>query len=116
VFAVRLRSDIWVSAYLRRCASDGVAAVLRRRGSSEAGAILVKIYRLDGDVALYGPAPQSVALPMDVDRMFVRLNRSEWIPAADAEKRLDREIAFDPDIWIIDLEDRAGAPRLDLTT
>ena len=44
----RLRSDIWVSAYLRRCAVEGAAADLRRRGAAEAGAIFIKIDRLDG--------------------------------------------------------------------
>ena len=49
---MRLRSDIWVSAYLRRCAAQGVVAVLRRRGAAEAGAIFVKLDRLDGTAAL----------------------------------------------------------------
>jgi len=54
----RLRSDFWVSAYLRRCGVEGVDAVLRRRGASEAGAVFVKGDHLDGTASLYGPAPQ----------------------------------------------------------
>jgi hypothetical protein len=54
----RLRSDFWVSAYLRRCAVEGVEAALRKRGAAEAGAIFVKVDRLDGTASLYGPAPQ----------------------------------------------------------
>ncbi|MGB6656891.1 MAG: DUF1491 family protein, partial [Methylovirgula sp.] len=50
---MRIRSDFWVAAYLRRCATAGVTAVLRRRGAAEAGAIFVKVDRLDGSAALY---------------------------------------------------------------
>jgi len=113
---LRLRSDIWVAAYLRTRLAEGVAAVLRRRGAAEAGAIFVKIDRLDGQAALYGPAPQAAALELEpgVERLFARVHRAEWIDSAEADKRLEREIDFDPDLWIIEVEDREGRPRLDL--
>ena len=56
---MRLKTGIWVAAYLRRCQIEGAAAVLRRRGAEEAGAIFIKVSRLDGHADLYGPAPQS---------------------------------------------------------
>ena len=109
---MRLRSDFWVSAYLRRCDVEGVAAVLRRRGAAEAGAVYVKHDRLDGSAALYGPAPQSEAGD-GVERRFLRLHKDEALETPDAEARLKREIAFDPDIWIVEVEDRAGRIFLD---
>ena len=113
---MRLRSDIWVAAYLRRRNAGGSVAVLRRRGAAEAGAIIVKIDRLDGRAALYGPAPQSLAtdLPPGVDRLFTRMHDPEWIDPVDAEARLAREIRFDSDLWIVEVEDRDGEPRIDL--
>jgi hypothetical protein len=111
---MRLRSDIWVSAYIRRCEIEGASAVLRRRGAAEAGAIFVKVDRLDGTAALYGPAPQSVALPFDVDRLFIRTHKQDWVEADQIEARLKREAGFDPDIWIVEVEDRAGIARLDV--
>ena len=110
---MRLRSDIWVAAYLRRCASADVAAYLRRRGAAEAGAIFIKIDRLDGSAALFAPAPQSEARE-DVARLFSRAHRDDWIDAAAVEARLVKEIAFDPDLWIVEVEDRAGRNFLDL--
>lgn len=110
---MRLRADIWVSAYLRRCEVEGAPAVLRRRGAAEAGAIFVKIDRLDGTAALYGPAPQS-ELADGQDRMFTKLHREDWIESAAAERRLATEIRFDPDLWIIEAEDRQGRSFLDL--
>jgi hypothetical protein len=113
---MRLRSDIWVSAYLRRCGVDGVSAVLRRRGAPEAGAILVRVDRLDGRSALFGLVPQSPTHDpgRGVERVFAPMHEAEWIDDQTAEKRLARELSFDPDLWIIEVEDRDGRPRLDL--
>jgi len=108
----RLRSDFWVAAHLRRCAVEGVSAVLRRRGAAEAGAIFVKLDRLDGTASLYGPAPQSL---LDTDgggRLFTSL--LENAPPLDIEERMGREGRFDPDFWLIEIEDRAGRHFLDL--
>jgi hypothetical protein len=112
---MRLRSDIWVSAYLRRCETEGAFAVLRRRGAPEAGAVFVKVDRLDGTAALFGPAPPALTERADgIDRVFARLHKADWIDAAEADKRLARESDFDPDHWIIEVEDRAGRSWLDL--
>ncbi len=110
---MRLRADFWVAAYLRRCAHEGAAAVLRRRGAAEAGAIFVKIDRLDGAAALFGPAPQS-ELQENQDRLFARMHSDPWIDPAEAELKLARQVKFDPDLWIIETEDRQGRCFLDL--
>jgi hypothetical protein len=112
---MRLKSGIWVAAYLRRCDVEGVFAAVRRRGAEEAGAIFIKINRLDGTGTLYAPAPQTEfedARP--ADRMFAAaVGRDK--PATDAaiEARLVKEIRFDPDVWIVEVEDRAGRSFLD---
>jgi hypothetical protein len=113
---VRLRSDIWVAAYLRRCGVEGASAVLRRRGAAEAGAIFVKVDHLNGSATLYGPAPQSLAAvaPHGVDRMFARMHAGRFTNSDEAEERLKREIAFDPDLWIVEVEDGVDGAWLDL--
>jgi hypothetical protein len=110
----RLRADIWVAAYLRRCAVEGAIATLRRRGAAEAGAIFVKVDRLDGRAALYGPAPQSELAERGVERLWARVHQDEWVDPEIIEKRLQREITFDPDLWIVEVEDRDGRCWLDL--
>jgi hypothetical protein len=114
---VRLRADIFVAALIRRAALEGAFAVLRRRGAAEAGAIFVKVDCLDGRAALFGPAPQTElaeSVERGVDRVFTRVHRQEWIEPLEAEKRLKREIDFDPDLWIVEIEDRQGRAFLDL--
>ena len=56
---MRLKSAIWVAAYVRRCNVEGAFAAVRRRGAEEAGAIFIKLNRLDGTAELFAPAPQS---------------------------------------------------------
>lgn len=109
---MRLKSAIWVAAYIRRCHVEGAFAAVRRRGAEEAGAIFVKLNRLDGTAELFGPAPQSVfdeARP--ADRLFSLCLAGQ--PEAKIEERLVREVRFDPDAWIIEIEDRAGRNFLD---
>ena len=106
----RLTSEFWVSAWLRQAALDGLVAVLRRRGAAEAGAIFVKLDRLDGTAALYGPAPQSLAADDGVRRFQLLLDSD---PLA-VEDRVTRELRFDGDLWLVEIENRAGDPRLEL--
>jgi hypothetical protein len=107
---MRLKSGIWVAAYLRRCQIEGAFVVVRRRGAEEAGAVFIVINQLDGTATLYGPAPQSVFdESQPAERFFTAmLGRATPVPEADVEARLAREIHFDPDIWIVEVEDRAG--------
>jgi hypothetical protein len=111
---MRLRSDIWVAAYFRRCAVEGAYAVLRRRGAAEAGAFFVRIDRLDGTAALFAPAPQTEVDAKGIERVWMRAHKQEWVDPLEVESRLTRELRFDPDIWIVEVEDRDGRSFLDL--
>ena len=106
---MRLKSAIWVAAYVRRCFGEGAFAAVRRRGAEEAGAIFIKLNRLDGTAELFGPAPQAAfdeAHPSD--RAFTRCLGDAQVPEEKVEERLGREIRFDSDVWIVEVEDRAG--------
>jgi hypothetical protein len=112
---MRLKSALWVAAYLRRCHVEGVYAVVRRRGAEEAGAVFVRVSRLDGSSDLYGPAPQTAfETAPGVERAFTASLARQ--PAADdeVEAYLAREVKFDPDVWIVEIEDRGGRNFLDL--
>jgi hypothetical protein len=111
---MRLKSAIWVAAYLRRCQGEGIFGAVRRRGAEEAGAVFVKVARLDGNAMLYAPAPQTAydeSRPSE--RVFAPMSRDP-VPEQSVEERLAKEIRFDPDAWIVETEDRAGRHFLDL--
>ena len=105
---MRLKSGLWTSAYVRRCNVEGVLAAVRRRGADEAGAIFIKVNRLDGTADVYAPAPQTAFEERPTDRAFSPALRAMPAAEEDAEAYLARQIRFDPDMWIIETEDRAG--------
>lgn len=109
---MRLKTELWVKAYIRRCASAGVAAAVVRHGDDDAGAIYIRINRLNGFSQLFGPAPAGLDNGA-LDRQWVPcpmpLNGAD--DAVDAYLR--REAEFDSDLWIVETEDRAGRHYLD---
>ena len=111
---MRLKSCIWVAAYLRRCQTEGVFGAVRKRGAEEAGAVFVKVALLDGNAMLYAPAPQTVYdESRPAERLFAPAS-PQPVPEQSVEERLAKEIRFDPDAWIVETEDRAGRHFLDL--
>ncbi len=110
---MRLSSEFFISATIRRAELGGAFAALRRRGGAQSGAIFVVVDRLDGTCTLYGPAPQSLYEGGDSERAFTRLHNKDAVTREMVETRLDKEIRFDPDIWILEIEARDGQSFLD---
>ncbi len=112
---MRLQSGIFVSALLRRANGAGAFAAVRRRGAEEAGAVFVIVATLDGKAALYGPAlPSLDGAPEDAGvRLFTPLV-PPGNPESEAEARMAREARYDSDLWLVEIEDRAGRCFLDL--
>ena len=109
---MRLPSELWVKAYLRRLSSAGLFAAVAKHGDDDLGTVWVKVNRLDGTAQLYGPAPE----PLEgarADRQWLRMHKAETIAEADAEAQLRRAKDFDSDLWIIEIEDRHGRHALD---
>ncbi|MDJ0931810.1 DUF1491 family protein [Breoghania sp.] len=109
----RLTSEFWVAAHIRRGFGEGAFATVVRKGSPEAGAIFVRVDRLDGTIDLYGPAPQSM---FDEDATGERLFEpiGEGLNPLDVQEKFEREERMDPDFWVLDIEDREGRHFLDL--
>jgi hypothetical protein len=107
---MRLKSELWVKAYLRRTADLGVPGVVVRRGDPDAGAIYIKVARLDGTADLYGPAPAGL-VEDDGERRWSRVPGLADEAAVDIH--LERERKMDTDLWIVEIEDRAGRAFLE---
>ena len=104
---MRLKSEIWVNGYLRRCHSAGAIAVVARHGDDDAGAIFIKISRLDGTAQLFGPAAAGLANP-DGERRWTACFGMAAVGESDVDERIRREASFDPDLWVVEVEDRGG--------
>jgi hypothetical protein len=107
----RLKSSIFVQALIRRCQVAGAQAFLVRRGAEEAGAVFLKVNRLDGRVTVLSPAQGSMTGSDDV-RIWTR-PLGEASDEKAASDYLARQIKFDPDIWIVEIEDREGRAFVD---
>jgi hypothetical protein len=103
---VRLTSRFWVDAYLARLRVYDIAAFVVAHGDDTGGAVLVKLSTLDGRATLY-------------QRSFDMISGARtWMElSAGAEPDVDAAIVrqrdFDPDLWVIEVEDREGRHLLD---
>ncbi|RPE63231.1 hypothetical protein EDD53_2828 [Pacificibacter maritimus] len=101
----RLTADIWVSAYLTRLRLNDIPVFVVKKGDATAGAVLVKVNTLDGKACVYA-------------RQFdMMADKREWVelasgPERDVDDALAKQRGYDPDLWIIEVEDRAGRSLL----
>jgi hypothetical protein len=104
---MQLTSEIWVKAYLRQLSGQSIAAAVVKRGDASAGAVFIKVATLDGRAALLGPAPSGL-VTSDGERRWCVLMAGEKTAERDVDNRLTRERSFDPDVWVLEVEDRYG--------
>ena len=102
----RLTADFWVQAYLARLRLNDIPAFVTAHGDDTAGAVLVKLNTLDG---------QAVAFHREYDLMT---GARAWVELAGGDERdvdaaIARQRGFDPDLWVIEVEDRQGRHLLD---
>lgn len=102
----RLTSEFWVKAYIRRCSAEGAVAMQARRGQQSSGAVLIRINHLDGHSTILGRGTLS-------DGRRGWLKGADHVTDQDADRYIERQIKFDPDLWVIEVEDRQGRHFLD---
>jgi hypothetical protein len=97
-----LSTDIWVSALIRRAELSGAFGVVARKGDPRAGAVLVKILnRTDGTARLYSEATR-----LDGERIWMQPALTTEEP--DLDRYIERAISRDPDVWVVEIEDKQG--------
>ncbi|MEX1181479.1 MAG: DUF1491 family protein [Cucumibacter sp.] len=109
----RLRSEIWVAAFVRRHAQQGRICVITRKGDPSAGQIWIEVDHLNGTVSLFVPAPAGLESFEDSDRTFMR--RFDRASPEAVGARVLREAGYDPDLWVVTLESRDTDVGLNLT-
>ena len=102
----RLTAQFWVQAYLARLRLADIPAFVSAHGDDTAGAVLVKLNTLDGRARVY---QRSFDLMHDARHWAVLTEGAE----AEVDTSLRRQRDMDPDLWIIEVEDRAGRHLLD---
>ncbi|WP_210529121.1 DUF1491 family protein [Rubellimicrobium arenae] len=97
----RLRAGVWVAAYLARLRAEAIPAFLVGRGDETAGAVLVKCATLDGKAKAF----QRSFDPMTGARTWMTLAEGD---EAEVDSAVTRQRRYDPDLWVIEVEDRSG--------
>jgi hypothetical protein len=93
-------TDLRVSAQIKASNATGTPAYLLRRGEAERGTILLKLNRLDATCDIW----TEIRMPEgDLGWM-----KGKTLTEAEADDYVQRAIARDPDLWVIEIEDRAG--------
>ena len=103
---MRLTADIWVSAYLARLRLIEIPAFVVQRGDGTAGAVLIKLNTLDGQACCY---QRSFDLMTGARKWVVLTEGAE----PDVDASITKQRSFDPDLWVIEVEDRQGRHLLD---
>ena len=112
---MRVTTQLWVSAYLRTRNDNGFPTVLIRRGAREAGAVFVRVDRLDGTIDLYQPASQLSYADSHLERgarLFVDMLQKATV--FEVMDKLEAEEKFDSDFWVIETEAADGSHGLEL--
>ena len=103
----KLKAVVQIQAIIRRAEVAGAQAFLVRRGSEEAGALFLKLSRLDGTFTVLNQARRG-----DGELIWTK-------PLGDSaneetvSKYLEKQIRFDPDLWILEIEDRQSRAFVD---
>ncbi len=103
---MKLTADIWVSAYLTRLRLIDIPAFVVARGDATAGAVLIKLNTLDGQACCF---QRSFDL-MTGERSWVVLSEGS---ETDVDQSVAKQQSFDPDLWVIEVEDKQGRHLLD---
>ena len=102
----RLRSKIWVQAYLKRLEIQNIAAYVTAHGDDHSGAILIKVIKMDGSAQLY-------------QKTFdLRSNKNAWVRISEGldmeiDSSLEKQKVNDPDLWVVEIESASGQNYLD---
>jgi hypothetical protein len=101
----RLTAEFWVKAYLTRLRLADIPVFVTARGDATAGAVIVKLNTLDGQARAF-----SRSYDLDGARVWVVLAEG---PEGEVDAALARQRGFDPDLWLLEVENQAGRHLLD---
>lgn len=103
-----LTTGLWVSAQVRLCDRAFIPATVVRRGDPDAGTVLLKLNRFDAGVTVYTQTSS-----FDDEPAWSRGTGANPVPEAEADAYIARQVARDPDLWVLEIEDRKGAYKID---
>lgn len=105
----RLKTGLYVKALVRRAQIAGASAYVARRGAEEAGALILKLARLDRTCTVLSQARRG-----EGELVWIK-PLGDTSDEAAAAKYFEKQLRYDPDLWIVEIEDRDGRAFVDET-
>ena len=99
----RLPTDLWVMAHVRRCNDAGVPAMVARKGEAKGGTLILKINQYE-----LGCRVLSQARDLDGRLGWLAAFEGALVEEAEADAYIERAVSRDPDLWVVEIEDREG--------
>ncbi|MEK9644439.1 MAG: DUF1491 family protein [Alphaproteobacteria bacterium] len=104
----RLKTGLWISAQVRLCDLNLIPAVIARRGDADSGQVLIRRNLLNGTSIVFARTSA-----LEGATAWRRATGPDPVDDADAVAVIDREAGFDPDVWVLEIEDPDGRYELD---
>lgn len=98
----RLPTELWVMGHIRAADAQGVTMMVLRKGDRSRGTVILKINRLDGGFTVL------VQVRRDERLVWSRATGAEPVDEAAADAYIAKQVKYDPDLWVIEVEDRKG--------
>jgi hypothetical protein len=108
VTEARLKTGLVVQAAVRLCSTRAVPVAVVRRGDPDAGTILAKLNQFD-----LGCTVLAETRAPDGKRAWLRATGPVPVKEEEADAYVARQIKRDPDVWVVEIEDRAGRSPFD---
>ncbi len=98
---ISLKTELYVKAHLKRLEIQGIPAYVIRHGDDDAGELIVKLSTMDGKASMF----QREYNAETRERIWVCvLETSE----AEVDASIQTQCGFDPDLWVLEIEDAKG--------
>lgn len=105
-----IRAEIWCAAFIRRHNDLGNICVVSRRGDAIAGQVWIEVDHINGKSSLFIKAPDFMQTAVDEEWLFQCM--LERVESRLVRERIEREVDFDPDFWLLTLESPSGSHGL----
>lgn len=100
----RLPTELWVTAHLRQCTAKGIHHYVVHKGAEAAGTVMVKIIIAGSGCKLLNQSRDE-----DGNMGWMDVFDGALVEEKKADDYIQRNIKRDPDIWVIEVEDKSGA-------
>lgn len=97
-----LSTDVWVGALIRRAELEGAFATVVRKGDARAGQVILKAY----DTSTRTARLYTEAVGQDGEPLWIQPVVSDR--ESELDDYLERQRRYDPDLWVVEIEDREG--------